>query len=123
MNQEGGCGIMSECIFCRIASGDIPAQLLYEDETVVAFKDINPQAPLHILIIPRKHIPSVSNLAEDDCGTVGHIFEVAKKLAEEQNISEDGYRIVTNCGESAGQTVLHLHFHLLGGRKFTWPPG
>ncbi len=114
---------MSECIFCKIANGDIPSEILYEDEKVVAFKDINPQAPVHILIIPRKHIPSVSDLEGNDYDVIGHIFKVANKLAEDEGISEEGFRLVVNCKERAGQTVFHIHFHLLGGRDFNWPPG
>ncbi|MCK9221605.1 MAG: histidine triad nucleotide-binding protein [Limnochordia bacterium] len=114
---------MSGCLFCKIATGQVPADKVYEDELVVAFKDINPQAPVHLLIIPRKHIPSVTEIKEDDLTLVGHIHHVAAKLAEEQGIAKDGYRIVTNCGEQGGQTVLHVHFHLLGGRSLGWPPG
>lgn len=114
---------MSECIFCKIANGDIPAQILYKDESVVAFKDVNPQAPVHILIIPRRHIPSISDLEDDDYDIVGHIFKVANKLAKDEDISEEGFRLVANCKERAGQTVCHIHFHLLGGRDFEWPPG
>jgi histidine triad (HIT) family protein len=114
---------MSECIFCKIANGDIPAQILHKDENVVAFKDVNPQAPVHILIIPRRHIPSISDLEDDDYDDVGHIFKVANKLAKDEGISEDGFRLVANCKKRAGQTVPHVHFHLLGGRDFEWPPG
>lgn len=113
---------MADCIFCKIAGKEIPSEILYEDEQVVAFADIQPQAPVHILIIPKKHVPSLAHLEESDEALMGRVIMVAKKLAEEKGLS-DGYRLVTNCGESAGQTVMHLHFHLLGGRAFQWPPG
>lgn len=114
---------MSECIFCKIVNGDIPAQILYRDDHVVAFEDVNPQAPMHILIIPRRHIPSISDLEDDDYDIVGHIFKVANRLAKDEGISEEGFRLVANCKERAGQTIFHIHFHLLGGRDFEWPPG
>jgi len=114
---------MSEkCIFCKIADKEISSSIVYEDPEIVAFNDINPQAPVHIIIIPRKHIPTVIDLEENDAALIGKLFIVAKKLAKEKEI-EDGYRLVINCNPGAGQSVFHIHLHLLGGRKFTWPPG
>ncbi len=110
-----------DCIFCKIISGDIPTSKVYEDETVIAFNDIEPQAPVHILIIPKEHIASASEINENNSGLIAHVFEVAAKIAKEMNL--DGFRIVTNCGDSAGQTVKHIHFHLMSGREFTWPAG
>ena len=113
---------MENCIFCKIAKGEIPAKKAYEDEQVLAFFDLEPQAPTHILIIPKTHIPSVAELNEENSTVVAHIFAVAAQLAKEYGL-KDGFRVVTNCGPAAGQSVPHLHFHLLGGRDFTWPPG
>ncbi|MGN0596294.1 MAG: histidine triad nucleotide-binding protein [Ruminiclostridium sp.] len=107
---------MSDCIFCKILSGEIPSSKVYEDEKVLAFKDINPMAPVHILIIPKEHIEGVDMLTEENAPVVGHIMLVAKRLAEEYHL-DNGYRIVSNVGEHGGQTVRHLHFHLLGGKK------
>lgn len=114
---------MSECLFCKIASGEVPAKLAFDDDRVVAFEDINPQAPVHIVIIPRKHIPTILDLSHEDQELVGYMYMVANQIATEKSLAEDGFRLVTNCKESAGQTVLHLHIHLLGGRDFLWPPG
>ena len=111
-----------DCIFCKIACGEIPATKVYEDETVVAFNDLEPQAPTHILIIPKMHIASADEINEANSAVVAHIFEVAAKIAKEQGLS-NGYRIVNNCGADGGQTVKHLHFHLMGGRQFGWPAG
>lgn len=111
-----------DCVFCKIVNNQIPAKKIYEDEKVLAFYDLEPVAPEHILIIPKEHIPSTNQLTKENCNIVGHIFFVAAKLAAELGIN-GGYRIINNCGENAGQSVKHLHFHLLGGRKFTWPPG
>ncbi|MCD7775125.1 MAG: histidine triad nucleotide-binding protein [Clostridiales bacterium] len=113
---------MDNCLFCKIIKGEIPSIKVYEDEMVYAFNDIEPQAPVHILIIPKEHITSAADITEENSGYVAHIFEVAAKIAKEQGFS-DGFRIVSNCGDSAGQSVKHLHFHLLSGRDFTWPPG
>jgi histidine triad (HIT) family protein len=107
----------NECIFCKIIAGEIPSTKVYEDEAVTAFRDINPAAPTHILIIPNKHIPSVNQLEPDDEKTVGYLFTVAKQIAEKENISESGYRLIINTGPDSGQIVYHLHLHLLGGRK------
>lgn len=115
---------MSEgCLFCRIAAGEIPAKLVYEDDDVVAFRDINPQAPTHILIIPRRHIASVNDLEAGDAELVGRLYLVARELAEREGIAQSGYRLVLNTGPGAGQTVDHIHLHLLGGRPLHWPPG
>lgn len=111
-----------DCIFCKIANGSIPSNKLYEDEKVIAFYDLAPQAPVHFLVIPKEHIKSASDLNEDNAEIVAHIFTVISKLAKELNL-EKGYRIVNNCGEDGGQTVGHLHFHVLGGRLLAWPPG
>lgn len=111
------------CVFCNIIKGNIPSQKVYEDEDVLAFKDINPAAPVHIIIIPKKHIESVMDLNESNIGIVEKIFAAAKKIAVSESLGDKGFRIVTNCGESAGQSVKHLHFHLLGGRDMQWPPG
>ena len=104
-----------DCIFCKIIAGEIPSQKVYEDETVYAFKDINPMAPVHVLIVPKQHIASVNEVTSENSAVIAHIYEVASQLAKELGVAEDGYRIVTNCGKNAGQTVFHLHFHLLGG--------
>lgn len=111
-----------DCIFCKIASGDIPSQKVYEDNICVAFKDLEPQAPSHILVIPKEHITSCAQINADNSGVVAHIFEVISKIAEENGF-DNGFRVVSNCGESAGQSVMHLHFHVLSGRDFAWPPG
>lgn len=112
-----------DCLFCKIINGDIPSTKVYEDELVYAFRDIEPQAPVHILIVPKEHIASANELTEENASVVGHIFAVAAKLAKAEGIAEGGYRIVNNCGEDGGQTVKHLHFHMLGGRSLQWPPG
>jgi histidine triad (HIT) family protein len=112
-----------DCLFCKIASGEIPVEKLYDDEYVTAFKDINPVAPVHILVIPKVHISSVLELDNVNFDTLGRIFKVINKLSEEFNIAKDGFRVVTNCGDNGGQSVKHLHFHLIGGRNMQWPPG
>jgi len=111
-----------DCLFCKIVAGEIPSTKVYEDDTVFAFRDISPQAPEHILIIPKCHIPSPAHIDESNSAVVAHIFEVAAKLAKELKL-ENGYRMVANCGEDGGQTVGHLHFHMLAGRLLAWPPG
>ena len=113
---------MNDGIFCKIASGEIPSTKVYEDDTVLGFKDLSPQAPVHVLLIPKTHITSVDDVTPENSAVVAHIFEVAAKLAKEFGLS-NGYRIVTNCGEDGGQTVKHLHFHMMGGRAFGWPAG
>lgn len=114
---------MEDCIFCKIINGDIPSNKIYEDDKVYAFKDINPEAPIHFLIIPKEHIESANAINENNSDIISHIFKVIKQLSVEFNISERGYRVVNNCGEDGGQTVRHLHFHVLGGRSLQWPPG
>ena len=112
-----------DCLFCKIINGQIPSSKVYEDELVYAFRDIEPQAPVHILIIPKEHIASANDLNDRNCAIVGHIFSVAAKIAKSEGIEKGGYRIVNNCGADGGQTVGHLHFHMLGGRSLAWPPG
>lgn len=114
---------MPDCVFCLIADKKIPSQIVYEDDEIIAFKDINPEAPVHILIIPKKHIPSVMELDDGDMQLLPKIFGVARNLAKEFGIAESGFRIVSNCGKDGGQSVGHMHFHLLGGRALQWPPG
>ncbi|MBR5112769.1 MAG: histidine triad nucleotide-binding protein [Clostridia bacterium] len=113
---------MMDCLFCKIATGEIPSTKVYEDDTVLAFNDINPEAPVHILLIPKQHITSMADITEENSAVVAHIFEVAAKIAAEKGFA-DGFRVVSNCGDSAGQTVKHLHFHLMAGRDFGWPAG
>lgn len=114
-----------DCLFCKIADGRIPSKLVHQDDDVVAFEDINPAAPHHILIVPRRHITSMATLAEEDGALLSKLFATATRIARERGLAapEQGYRFVTNVGPDAGQSVLHLHFHLLGGRKLGWPPG
>jgi len=103
------------CIFCKIVNGEIPAKVVYEDEKVMAFHDINPQAPVHILVIPKEHIPTVNDITEEQKELIGHIFTVIKQIAKETGIAESGYRVLVNCNRDGGQEIYHLHFHLLGG--------
>lgn len=112
-----------KCLFCKIVAKEIPAKIVHEDDQVVAFEDINPQAPTHILVIPRDHIASLDELTPSSAGIVGTVVQRASEIARARHLNDDGYRVVANCGESAGQTVFHIHFHLLGGRGFSWPPG
>jgi len=114
---------MNECIFCKIINKEIPSEIVYEDELILAFNDIEAKAPTHILVIPKKHIPSLNDLKEEDSKTISHIFSIIPKIAEEKGINKSGYRVVNNCGKDGGQTVDHIHFHILGGRNLTWPPG
>ncbi|HAV42905.1 TPA: histidine triad nucleotide-binding protein [bacterium] len=114
---------MNDCLFCKIVEKEIPAKIVYEDERVVAFRDINPQAPTHILIIPRKHIPTTMDIGEVDKELVGQMHLIAAGLAREEGLEDRGFRLVLNCNKDAGQEVFHLHLHLLGGRRFSWPPG
>jgi histidine triad (HIT) family protein len=113
----------NDCLFCQIAAGEIPADIVYEDEHVLAFRDINPQASLHALVIPRKHISTINDIEQDDVGTVGRLFPAAAAIARSEGVADDGYRVVMNCNEQAGQTVFHVHLHVLGGRRMNWPPG
>lgn len=114
---------MENCLFCKIIKGEIPCSKVYEDEDVIAFRDISPEAPSHILVIPKMHIESVNFITEQNSSIISKIFVAINKIVKEQGIDETGYRVVNNCGEHGGQTVMHLHFHLLGGRNLTWPPG
>jgi histidine triad (HIT) family protein len=111
------------CLFCRIVADEIPSTRVHEDDLVIAFRDIAPRAPTHVLLIPRRHIPSAAALVEGDGPLLGRMFAVAADIARSEGIDEGGYRIVSNVGRWGGQTVDHLHFHLMGGRSFTWPPG
>jgi histidine triad (HIT) family protein len=113
----------SDCLFCKILTGDIPAEIIYESETAVAFRDINPQAPTHAVIIPRKHIATINVIDTEDQSVVGSLFTAAREIAAQEGFDEAGYRVAMNCNEAAGQTVFHIHLHLLGGRSFSWPPG
>lgn len=108
---------MEDCIFCKIINREIPSQIVYEDEQILAFKDIEPEAPIHILVIPKKHIPSLVELEEADEALIGRIYTVINKIAKDQGVSQKGYRVRVNCGKDAGQTVPHLHFHLLAGKQ------
>ena len=112
-----------DCLFCKIAKREIPANIVFEDPRVLAFEDVKAQAPVHILIVPKEHIEKVSDLTEKDAEAVRHLILVARKIASQKGVQETGYRIVINCNRDAGQAVFHLHLHLLGGRKFSWPPG
>jgi histidine triad (HIT) family protein len=113
---------MSDCLFCKIAAGEIPSKKVYEDELVYAFYDIDPKAPVHFLVIPKTHIPSAACITDGNSSVVAHIFEVIARLASEMGL-KDGFRVISNVGEQAGQSVPHLHFHVLAGRDMTWPPG
>lgn len=115
--------VLSDCLFCKIAKGLIPSKKAYEDDEIFAFYDINPQAPTHILIIPQIHIPTTNELKEENAELVGKMVIVAKEIARNLNLAENGYRLVFNCNRDAGQAVFHIHLHLLGGRGFGWPPG
>lgn len=113
----------NDCLFCKILSGEVPSTKVYEDELCYAFDDINPQAPTHVQIIPRKHIATLNDLVPEDEPLAGHMINVAKEIARERGIEESGYRTVFNCNRGAGQSVFHIHLHLLGGRSLGWPPG
>jgi histidine triad (HIT) family protein len=114
---------MSDCLFCKIINKAIPATVVHEDEHVLAFRDISPKAPAHLLVIPKKHISTINDIQEDDKNLLGHMIFTAKQLAQTEGLAEDGYRLVMNCNEDGGQTVFHIHLHVLGGRQMTWPPG
>lgn len=111
------------CLFCKIIEKKIPSKIVYEDERVLAFEDITPQSPVHILVIPRKHISTALEIKDEDNELIGYMFQVANKIAKGKNIAERGFRLVLNCNHEAGQTVFHIHLHLLGGRVMHWPPG
>jgi len=113
----------SDCLFCKILAGDVPAELVYESNEAIAFRDINPKAPSHVLIIPRQHIETINDLGPGDAALVGNLFLVARQVAKDEGIADNGYRVVMNCNADAGQTVFHLHLHMLGGRRLDWPPG
>lgn len=114
---------MDECLFCKMVSGDIQPDIVLENEHVLAFRDLNPQAPVHVLVIPKKHIASINELTEQDVSLPGQMYWAAKAIAEQCGIADSGYRTVMNCGAHGGQTVFHLHLHILGGRAMSWPPG
>jgi histidine triad (HIT) family protein len=111
------------CVFCNIVEKKRPAKIIYEDELIMAFEDINPQAPVHVLVIPKKHIPTSLDIKEEDNKLIGSLFQVANKIANDRGIAGRGFRLVINCNREAGQTVFHMHLHLLGGRVMYWPPG
>lgn len=113
---------MKDCIFCKIASGEMSANVVHSEEEIVAFRDLHPQAPVHLLVIPRRHIPSLNEAKDEDRALLGRMLLVAGELAAQEGVSQ-GYRVVNNCGRPAGQSVFHVHLHLLGGRNFDWPPG
>ncbi len=114
---------MSDCLFCKVVAGEVPADIIYDNEHVLAFRDISPQAPTHLLIIPRRHISTINDLDAGDNELVGQLFLAAKEVAAQEGVDEVGYRVVMNCNEDAGQTVFHIHLHLMGGREMRWPPG
>jgi len=114
---------MEGCLFCALVAGKINANIVYQDDRIVAFRDVKPQAPVHILIIPRKHVAGVLDIEPDDHALIGEIFQAASRLAREQGIGDSGFRVVVNSGADAGQSVFHLHYHLIGGRQMSWPPG
>lgn len=114
---------MSDCIFCQIIDGSIPAQIVYQDDVCLAFHDIDPKAPTHVLLIPKRHIESLDKLTASDQDAMGHIVTTAARLARELGVADGGYRLVANCNADGGQVVFHIHFHLLGGRQLSWPPG
>jgi histidine triad (HIT) family protein len=112
-----------DCLFCRIVDGDLAADVVYQNDTIVAFRDINAKAPTHILLIPRRHIATMNDLQNGDESLAGELFVTAAKIAADEGLADDGYRVVMNCNEAAGQSVFHIHLHLLGGRRMSWPPG
>ncbi len=114
---------MGNCLFCKMVAGDIKPDVVYEDDSVLAFRDLNPQAPVHILVIPKKHISTMNDISHEDEALIGKLYLAAKKITKQEGISESGYRAVINCNKDGGQTVNHIHLHLLGGRSMVWPPG
>ena len=113
----------NDCLFCRIADGNLSADIVYENDSLIAFRDINPKAPTHILLIPRRHIATMNDLEDGDKALVGELFVAAARIAADEGLADDGYRVVMNCNAAAGQSVFHIHLHLMGGRLMTWPPG
>lgn len=111
------------CIFCKIVGKKVPAKIVYEDDMTFAFEDVNPQAPIHILVVPKKHIPDIHSMTENERNLIGHLFFTAKKIADLKGLGPEGYRMVINNGAGVGQTVFHIHLHILSGRRFSWPPG
>lgn len=114
---------MSDCLFCKFVAGEIQPDVVYEDDEVLAFRDVNPQAPVHILVIPKRHIATLNDLQPEDAALMGKLYMAARKVAEQEGIAEAGYRTLINCNAQAGQTVFHIHLHVLGGRRMAWPPG
>jgi len=114
---------MIDCLFCKIVNREIPADIVFENDHVLAFNDINPQAPTHVLIIPKQHISTINDIQPEQAEVVGNLYLAAKEIAKQKGFAEEGYRVVMNCNEAAGQTVFHIHLHLLAQRSFTWPPG
>lgn len=114
---------MSDCLFCKMVAGEIKPNTVYEDDDVLAFRDLNPQAPTHVLVIPKMHIPTINDLQPDQAALIGKLFLAAQKVAKDEGIAERGYRTVMNCNREAGQSVFHIHLHVLGGRPMNWPPG
>ena len=112
-----------DCLFCQILAGDIAADIIYESDDAIGFRDINPQAPTHVLIVPRQHIATINDLTDEDRDTIGKLFMAAQWIAKDEGLTDDGYRTVINCNAAAGQSVFHIHLHLLGGRQMSWPPG
>ncbi len=114
---------MTDCLFCKIVSGDIPGDIIYQDDDVLAFRDLHPQAPVHVLVIPKKHISTINDLQEGDAVLVGKMYLAARQIAQQEGMAESGYRCVMNCNDDGGQTVHHIHLHILGKRQMVWPPG
>ncbi|WP_018872662.1 histidine triad nucleotide-binding protein [Thioalkalivibrio sp. ALJ16] len=114
---------MSDCVFCKIVAGEIPARVVFEDDTVLAFEDLNPQAPTHVLVIPKKHIATLNDLSAEDAPVIGAMARAAAGIARDRGFAENGYRTVMNCNQDGGQTVYHIHMHVLAGRALNWPPG
>jgi histidine triad (HIT) family protein len=123
LSTEGADMSNENCLFCKIVNGEIPADIVYESETALAFRDINPKAPTHVLVIPRKHISTINDIGTEDEAIVGSLYTAAREIAAEEGIAEDGFRAVMNCNEAAGQSVFHIHLHVMGGRIMSWPPG
>ena len=115
--------MMADCLFCKMVSGEIKPDIVFEDDEVLAFRDVNPQAPMHVLVIPKTHIPTVNDLTPEHTGLVGRMYLAAQKIAADEGVAEPGYRLVMNCNSEAGQSVYHIHLHVLGGRPMAWPPG